>query len=123
MSDARPISEGDILLANWGYEANNPQFFKVLKRTAKQVTLMQMKDKRVSNDNHYLGGGYVVPTDEPATWSLWWNDNPWPDDERKPVIIKKKVHADSEGIEHIELAYYAWAFLWDYKPAHEYNYH
>lgn len=123
MTDNIKIKEGDILLANWGYEANNPQFFKVLKRTAKQVTVMEMQSERVSNDNHYLGGGYVMPTDKPATWSVWRKWNYEADEAKEPVILKKKVHTDSEGVEHIELAYYAWAYIWHGQPAHDYNYH
>ena len=31
-TEIKPIQEGDILLANWGYEANNPDFVKVIKQ-------------------------------------------------------------------------------------------
>ena len=117
------IKEGDILLANWGYEANNPDFFKVLKRTDKQVTLMALKHKTVSYDNHPLGGGYVIPTDEAKTSSCWRKYQYYADEAKEPVIIKKKVHSDEAGNEHIELANYAWAYLWDGQPAHDYNYH
>lgn len=117
------IKEGDILLANWGYEANNPDFFKVLKRTDKQVILMELQNEWVSKDNHPLGGGYVIPTDKAATWSVWRKYAYEADEAKEPVIIKKKVHTDSEGVEHIKLAYYAWAYLWNGQPAHDYNYH
>ena len=117
------IKEGDILLANWGYEANNPNYFKVLKRTAKQVILMQLKTIIVSRDNHPLGGSYVVPSAEPATHSVWFSQDLYDEGPRKPAIIKKKVHSDEAGNEHIELANYAWAYLWNGQPAHDYNYH
>jgi hypothetical protein len=116
------IAEGDILLANWGYEANNPHFFKVIKRTAKQVTVMQLKNETVSLTHDGLGGKMVKPTDQPQTWSVW-RDNNYGANENAPVILKKKVHTDSEGNECISLAYYAWAFKWKGQPAHDYNWH
>lgn len=116
------IAEGDILLANWGYEANNPHFFKVIKRTAKQVTVMQLKNETVSLTHDGLGGQMVKPTDQPQTWSVW-RDNNYGANENAPVILKKKVHTDSEGNECISLAHYAWAFKWKGQPAHDFNWH
>lgn len=116
------IQEGDILLANWGYEANNPHFFKVLKRTAKQVTIMQLKETVVGYDNHPLGGTFVIPSEEPATWSVWRKYQYAADEAKEPVILKKKVH-QGENEEFIELAYYARAWKWKGTPAHDYCYH
>jgi hypothetical protein len=116
------LKEGDILLANWGYEANNPHFFKVLKRTAKQATIMQLKNKTVSLTNDGMGGQMVMPTDEPQTFSVW-RDNNYGANENAPVILKRKIHTNSYPNEFILLANYAAAYLWDGKPAHDYNWH
>ena len=115
---------GDIMLANWGYEANNPNFFKVIKRTAKQVTLMELKVETVSLTNDGMGGKMVVPTSEPKTWSVWWDKNYKDGEENtEPVIIKKKIHSDNERGEYVQLAYYAYAFKWNGTPAHDYCWH
>jgi hypothetical protein len=110
---------GDILLANWGYDANNPHFFKVIKRTLKQVTIVQLKVETVSFTNDGMGGKMVIPTTEPATWSVWWDNN----SNGEPVTLKKKIHSDGVRGEYVKLAYYAYAFLWDGKPAHDYCWH
>ena len=118
------LQVGDILLANWGYDANNPHFFKVIKRTPKQVTIVQLTVETVSYTNDGLGGKMVVPTDVPATWSVWWNNNYRDgEDNTEPVTLKKKVHTNSERGEYVELAYYAYAFKWNGQAAHDFNWH
>jgi hypothetical protein len=118
------LEVGDILLANWGYEANNPHFFKVIKRTPKQVTIVQLEVETVSYTNDGMGGKMVIPTTKPATWSVWWNNN-YKDgeDNTDPVTLKKKVHNNTERGEYVELAYYAYAFKWNGQPAHDYCWH
>ena len=116
------LNEGDILLANWGYEANNPHFFKVLKRTAKQVTVVQLTNRTVSYTNDGMGGKMVIPTEEPATWSVW-RDNNYGSHEKTPVILKRKVHISYDGNECISLSSYATAFKWKGQPAHDFNWH
>ena len=115
------LQVGDILLANWGYDANNPHFFKVVKRTPKQVTIVQLKAETVSYTNDGMGGKMVIPTTEPATWSVWWDNNN--NDNGEPVTLKKKVHTNTQRGEYVELAYYAYAFKWDGQPAHDYCWH
>lgn len=57
------IQTGDILAAHWGYDAHYTDFYKVVKRTKKQVVLQQLKDVH-SNQNGYEGWD-TMPTDEP----------------------------------------------------------
>lgn len=120
------IKEGDILLANWGYEANNPDFVKVIKRSGSMVTLMFLKNKFVKSDYTDCGNGYgsyVVPSDEPATWSVFANDDHV---EGTPVIIRRKVKSGGYRGEYCKLSpngNYAYAHLWDGQPAHDYNNH
>jgi len=114
------LKEGDILLANWGYEANNPHFFKIIKRTKTQVTINQLKDATVSYTNDGMGGKMVIPTVEIATWSVWRDDN---SAVNNPVVLRRKIQTDYKGNECINLSSYARAYLWDGKPAHDYNWH
>lgn len=114
------IAEGDILLANWGYEANNPHFFKVVKRTKNQVIVSQLKNETVSYTNDGMGGKMVKPTDEIATWSVWRDDN---SNANAPVFLRRKVKINSEGNECIDVSSYARAYKWKGQPAHDYNWH
>ncbi len=41
------IAVGDILYSNWGYDQTNIDFYQVLKRTAKQVTLRRLENRVV----------------------------------------------------------------------------
>ena len=56
------IHTGDILAANWGYDARYTDFYKVIKRTPKQVVLQQLKDIH-SNQNGYEGWD-TAPSDQ-----------------------------------------------------------
>jgi hypothetical protein len=116
------LVEGDILLANWGYEANNPHFFKVVKRSPKQLTVTQLKNQTVSYTNDGMGGQMVIPTNEPETWSVW-RDNNYGAHKDTPVILKRKIQIDYKGNECINISSYATAFKWTGQPAHDYNWH
>lgn len=121
------IKEGDILLANWGYDANNPTFVKVLKRSKSMATLVFLKTKMVKSDGIDSGNGYgtyVIPTDEYATWSCFRNDD---HEEGTPVIIRRKIKFAGERYgEYVKLpkdGNFAYAYKWDNEPAHDYNNH
>jgi len=126
VQESKPIQEpvvfktGDILLCNWGYEANNPHFFKVIKRTEKQLVINQLINQTVSYTNDGLGGQMVIPTDQVSTWSVWRDNN---SDEHKPVVLRRKIQKNTDGDECVAIASYAWAFKWKGQPAHDYNWH
>lgn len=117
-TESKILKEGDILLANWGYEANNPTFLKVVKRSNSMVHLMIMKNEIVKSDGHW--GSYVKPSNTPATWHVWQNAD---HEQGQPVIIRRKVKKLYETEEYVRAESYCGAYLWDGKPAHEYNYH
>jgi len=116
------LATGDILLANWGYEANNPHFFKVIKRTKTQVIINQLEDETVSYTSDGMGGKMVKPTDTVATWSVW-RDNNYGVNEKSPVILRRKIKVNYEGNECIDLSNYARAYKWNGEPAHDYCWH
>jgi hypothetical protein len=72
-----------------------------------------------------MGGKMVMPTDVPATWSVWWNNNYNADNTKNtnPVTLKKKIHWHLERGQYVELAKYAFAFKWDGQAAHDFNWH
>lgn len=122
-----PIAEGDILLANWGYDANNPTFVKVLKRSGTFATLAILRNTSIGSDNTDGGNGYghyVIPTDEISTWSCFANDD---HQQGEPVIIRRKIKDGGKNYgEYVKLpkvGHFAYAYKWDNRPAHDYNNH
>ena len=55
MTTAHILKENDILSGLWGYEQTNASFFKVVKRTAKQVVLVQLETVVKSWDKYMCG--------------------------------------------------------------------
>ena len=103
-TNIREIQEGDILLANWGYEANNPDFVKVIKKTKTMATLMFLKNTMVSRDAYpdaNGGGCYVIPSNEPATWSCFANPG---HEQGTPVVIRRDRKSTRLNSSHIPLS-------------------
>ena len=63
---AHALKEGDILSGLWGYEQTNASFFKVVKRTAKQVVLVQL-ETIVKKWDAYLCGKAIPGDEKPGT--------------------------------------------------------
>ena len=105
MKDGR-IEAGDILCASFGYEAQLTDFYKVVKRTPKQVELVRLKERCF--DYHGMEGWMVEPTDEEIGDSF-----------------RRKVKADwYDGEECVKVRDYgSVARLWSGKPIHNYNWH
>lgn len=95
------IKENDILVAEFGYEANLARFYKVLKRTEKTVVLQRVEKRSVTRRN-LLDGWQTVPADEAIG---------------KP--FRRKVQPDGYVI--VNSVEYAWP--WDGEPIEEYNWH
>lgn len=55
MTTAHVLKENDILSGTWGYEQTNASFFKVVKRTAKQVVLVQLETVVKEWDKYMCG--------------------------------------------------------------------
>ena len=49
---------GDILVASWGYDQTNVDFYQVVKTTRTQVALRQLKTKRAHSST---GADYMIP--------------------------------------------------------------
>lgn len=95
------IKENDILVAEFGYEANLARFYKVLRRTEKTVVLQRVEKRRISGGN-FLDGWQTVPTGEAIG---------------KP--FRRKVQPD--GCVIVSSVEYAWP--WDGESVEEYNWH
>jgi hypothetical protein len=119
------IKEGDILVANWGYEANNVNFFKVLKRTKHFVTIAELDSVVADNNPGVWNGVTLMPG---TTWKSWsqWAD---PDgqiirkDDGSPIDFRRKVLGTSDGYEYALFTSYANMYLWNGEPQLDYNWH
>ena len=52
-----PLQVGDVIYNSWGYEQTNVDFYQVVRRTDKSVTLRQLKQKTV--ENCFMSGNTV----------------------------------------------------------------
>ena len=62
--DPSTWQEGDILCGTWGYSMVIPEWYQIVKRTAKQLTLQEIPEKIVSG--HYNGQWESMPDLEKA---------------------------------------------------------
>lgn len=64
------LKTGDVLYSSWGYDQTNIEFFKVIRATAKSVTIKALKSRAISGDGWT---GEVVPTEEfDEKYVLWF---------------------------------------------------
>lgn len=64
-AEAEKIQAGTILYSSWGYEQTNIDFFKVLSRKGKTVTMRKIGSKVESYNDHHMSGRKVA--DETVT--------------------------------------------------------
>lgn len=90
---------GDILSGTFGYNMVIPAFFKVIKKTAKQFTVVKLSKKLASG--HYNGSFEEVPDESKLDQDL----------KRNPIRarINKRNHLVIDNI---------YVSLWDGKPVH-----
>ena len=86
---------GDILAGTYGYSMTLPRFFKIVKRTPSQFTLVRLRGKIVSG--HRNGQWEEVATDEEYGG--------------KPVICRLR-----KGRSSLKVDNYVYVKLWDGKP-------
>ena len=98
------IKAGDILVGKYGYEADIASFYKVLKRTPKQVVIVELEQHRC-----YDGcmDWTSVPTDVTCG-----------------KVLRRKVKQNwNHGGEHVSINSYQSAYVWDGHTERCYNYH
>ena len=115
----RRIEEGDILVGSYGYEASIAEWYRVVKRTPKMVTLQRLEGKKVAT--HGYEGWEEVPSDKPYEYF------------GEQTIIRRKVQpavtpCDGylDGYDVMESCWtesFIHAFIWDGEPVDCYNYH
>jgi len=94
------IKQGDILYSSWGWEQTNITFYKVLKRTPKQVQLQQIGTSH-SEDTSLAMQGTAIPNEGV---------------ERNSPFRRKVVSSTYDDSEFVMIESYESAKLWDGKP-------
>ena len=97
------IKKGDIISGSYGYDACLTRFYRVITRTEKTVTLVQLRTVAIGPCSYE--GYEVVPGDEVG----------------EP--FRKKVKAGSYWGEYVDITSYMSAFPWDGEPELNYNWH
>lgn len=87
------IVKGDILVSSWGYDQTNVDFYQVLKTSKDYATLVRLQSKVIQTG---FMSGTSCPTEQIDT---------------EPPF-RRKIHLD-----HIKINSYAYARVWDGKPA------
>lgn len=120
------INVGDILVAQWGYEANNVNYFKVLKRTKNFVEVAEVEAEYVVGDTGIYMGRYVQPSNTFKNWSLWADRNTVAQNEDnagQPIKFRRMVKQHADGGEYALLCSYAHMNIWNGRPQVDYNHH
>lgn len=106
------LEEGTILVGSYGYDASLSHFYKVKKRTAKQVVLVEMRTREF--DHKGFDGWMIEPTDEETGYTL-----------RRKVkeMSPREWLEENEPSEYVDIEDYMRAYPWDGKPRHNYCWH
>lgn len=96
MTNAKTIkSAPEFFVSQWGYEQTNVDFYKVLKRTAKTVTLIRVNSRRKYLDwTNYLS----VPVDAIA---------------KGAEAFRRTIRKGYKDCEAVSINSYASAYAWD----------
>ena len=95
------IETGNIIVTSWGHEQTNVDFYQVVKRTPKQVTLRKIA-KTESSDGALTMTGKVMPVKDKFV---------------EEYTFRRKVIAEHDGIPSgVMIHDYAWGRVWDGTP-------
>ena len=96
---------GQVLCAEWGYEASYPEFYRVVKVVGEYVTLQELENERLGYGSIY--DSISVTTNGKAT-------------QEKP--FRRKFKVGNYGF-YVRINSYKFAQAWDGSPRDQYNHH
>lgn len=117
------INTGDVLVASWGYDQTNVDFYQVVERTAHMVKLQPI----VCAIAEMTGSlsETVVPVLEPRsrTYTIRDEDGIWTGETTvvEPTI-RRKVQAGAYD-EYVKINDFIYASKWDGRPKHQSHTH
>lgn len=97
------INIGDIFVSSWGYDQTNIDFYQVIARTKKMVTVRMIRSERVGTPHSM--GAYVMPRRD----CFLDSDHPYDEYLGKP-LTRKLLYYDKPFFKADSCRY---AYLWD----------
>ena len=125
----RGIVEGDILVMEWGYDANNVNYFKVLRRTTTMVEIAELQPILNYGETGVYQGSFAIPSDVYKNWSVWSKRDRVQTEEHvsgnpAPIKFRRKITTTTDGREVVWVEQsYGRAVLWNGEPRIDYNHH
>lgn len=96
---------GDIVVAQWGYEASYPEWYRIEKISGEYATLQEL-------EKVYLGAGSIYDSRLLTTYGK----------SAGTKSFRRKIKAGQYGY-YIRINSYKYAQAWDGRPCDEYNHH
>lgn len=95
------FNANDIVVSSWGYDQTNVDFYRIIKRTEKSVTIRRLKSKVTIT-------GYMSGTSLPLN-----------EFEKDSKELTRKIHvSNAENKElYVKISSFSFAYLWDKTPA------
>lgn len=96
------MDKAEYFVSQWGWEQTNVTFYKVIKRTPKMVTVIEVGNKKVATSwGHYT----ALPSDESPRWAK---------------VMRKKVQnyslSKEKSQDFIDINSFSSAYRWDGEP-------
>ncbi len=101
----RTINLGDILVSHWGYDQINVDFYQVIARTAKMVTIRRIRVSRRCAS--YALASHVMPIKD----AFLDDDSRYSEVYGKPS--RHKIQHWGNGEPYVRIESYSTARLWD----------
>lgn len=98
------IAIGDIFVCSWGYDQTNIDFYQVIKRTAKTVSVRKIREK---HEPAYSMANYIMPIKD----SFLDGNTRFEEEYGKPITRRLRTFKD--GRIYFKPASYSLAKLWD----------
>jgi hypothetical protein len=95
---------GEIFYSSWGYDQTNIDFYQVIKKTPKTITVRRIRSK---SEPAYTMACYVMPIKD----SFLDSDHPYDTSFGSPMV--KKLSVFSDGQVYFKPASYSIATIWD----------
>ena len=104
------VEIGTIFVCSWGYDQTNVDFYQVVKRTAKMVTVRKI---RAIHEAAYHLASYLMPIKN----GFLDRDHPFEKEYGKPMT--RKLQFLEDGRMFFKPASYSMAQVWDGRPRTE----
>lgn len=115
---------GDVLVAGWGYDQTNIDYYEIVKTTPKFVTVQQLHTERVEDDDStdFTTTAVKPVCGEYVNESVWNPERGYVQGD-EPLQYRRKVRHlrvnGRDGVEAIDINSYTMARRWSGTPARQ----